>query len=255
MPAAITRQLLCHVLNKNSAWLFGHDDVQLTTQQIRQLDSYQKQFLDGMPLAYVIGKQPFWDLTLTVNQHTLIPRPDTELIIETIESMALNPRYILDLGTGSGALALVLARLYPNSRVLATDISESALQVAADNARRYQVSNVEYRLSHWFAAIDEKNFDLIVSNPPYIDPYDQHLKDLTHEPQHALVSDEKGLSDLRQIIEQSRSYLSPKGLLVVEHGYNQGQAVFDHFKKNGFVQINTLYDIEQRPRATLGFQQ
>ncbi len=242
-------------MNKNSAWLFSHDDVELTPPQIQQLKQYQEQYLSGKPLAYIIGHQPFWDLTLKVNEHTLIPRPDTELIIETLQSLAIKPRSILDLGTGSGALALVLARLYPGSRVIATDISQNALNVATENAHNHHIKNIQFKHSHWFSDIQTQNINLIVSNPPYIEPDDDHLKDLSHEPHTALVAQQNGLADLTTIIEQAGHYLSHKGLLMVEHGYNQQQAVFKLFTENGYQCIETLFDIEHRPRATMGYKE
>jgi len=254
IPANIRRQILSHVLNKNSAWLFGHDDVQLNEHQINQLNQYLEQHRAGKPLAYIIGQQPFWDLTLKVNEHTLIPRPDTELIIETVQSLSIEPDYILDLGTGSGALALVLARLFTKSQVMATDISVEALRMASSNAQQYQIKNITFQQSRWFDDVRDHNFDLIVSNPPYIEAEDPHLKDLSHEPLNALVSGQDGLNDLKIIIEQARNHLSNHGLLMVEHGYNQQQAVTDIFSRNGYSNIQTLVDIEQRPRATMGYQ-
>ena len=253
VPSSIRRQLLSHALSKNSAWLFSHDEFLLNKQQIEQLNQYQKQYLAGKPLAYIIGHQAFWDLTLKVNEHTLIPRPDTELIIETLQELSISPQHILDLGTGSGALAWVLARLYPDSRVTATDLSQQALEVATDNAQLHQIKNIQFKHSHWFADIENNNFDLIVSNPPYIEPDDNHLKDLTHEPLSALVAEQDGLADLSVIIKQAPHYLTRNGLLMVEHGYNQQQAVFDLFKNNHYHRIKTLFDIEQRPRATMGY--
>ena len=253
IPNGIRRQLLSFVLNKNSAWLYGHDDVVLSPQQIQQLDDYQNQYLAGKPLAYMTGQQPFWDLTLKVNEHTLIPRPDTELIIETLQSLPVRPQNILDLGTGSGALALVLARLYPDSDVTATDTSSEALKVAAHNAERYGLNHITFLNSHWFSALENVQFDLIVSNPPYIAPGDRHLKALKHEPVTALVADQNGLSDLKIIIKQARQFLNPNGLLMVEHGYNQHHVVSEHFAQNQYIPIKTLYDIEQRPRATMAY--
>jgi len=254
ISTSVRRQLLAFVLDKNTAWLLAHGEVQLNAQQLQQLNQYQKQYLTGTPLAYIIGRQPFWDLLLKVNEHTLIPRPDTELIIETLLELAITPHHILDLGTGSGALALVLARLYPTSQVTATDISQQALKVATDNAHQYQIKNIQFKHSDWLKDIQAENFDLIVSNPPYIEPKDEHLKDLVHEPIHALVSEQDGLADLKTIIEHGRIHLSHKGLLMVEHGYNQQQAVFDLFVDNQYSHIKTLFDIEQRPRATMGYR-
>lgn len=253
VPPSIQRQLLSHVLNKNSAWLFGHDDTLLSEQQIQQLNHHLKQYMAGKPLAYITGHQAFWDLTLKVNEHTLIPRPDTELIIETLQTMTIQPKRILDLGTGSGALALVLARLYPDSKVTATDISQAALQVAADNARRYQINNIEFIQSHWFAELNNNKYNVIVSNPPYIEPDDVHLSALTHEPITALVAEDKGLADLQIIIGQAQQHLTNDGLLMVEHGYKQQQAVFDLFSDHAYSNIKPLFDIEHRPRATLGY--
>lgn len=252
LSGSVQRQLLSHVLNKDAAWIIAHDDEQLSTHQYKQLSTLQSQIVDGVPLAYLLGHQPFWDLKLTVNEHTLIPRPDTELIIETVLSAAIQPKRILDLGTGSGALALVLAREYPDSFVTATDLSPDALEVAKQNARTYQIDNIEFLQSHWFTQVTYHDYDLIVSNPPYIEPTDRHLKDLSHEPIAALVAENKGLADLTAIINNANRYLKVDGLLIVEHGYDQQQPVTELMHQAGLTRIKNLHDIEQRPRATMG---
>ncbi|MCX7544447.1 peptide chain release factor N(5)-glutamine methyltransferase [Marinicella gelatinilytica] len=252
IPETVHRQLLAHVLKRNTAWLIAHDDVTVINQQARQIKDYQRQFIDGIPLAYILGEQAFWDLTLKVNEHTLIPRPDTELIIETILDLNLSPSSILDLGTGSGALALVLARLFPNASVTATDISSQAITVAQSNAQKYHINNICFIQSHWFNNI-QGTFDLIVSNPPYIEPDDSHLSGLTHEPITALVADNNGLADLQTIIRLAPQFLNHNGILLVEHGYNQQQTVAELFTDKHYCKIKTLFDIEQRPRATMGY--
>lgn len=255
IPLAVRRQLLAHIFQQSTAWLFAHDDLALNKAQTRMLNQYLEQYKTGKPLAYIIGEQAFWDLRLKVNEHTLIPRPDTELIIETLQELAITPQRILDLGTGSGALALVLARLYPASEVTATDISPEALKVARKNAQKYQLNHIQFIQSHWFSEITSNDFDLIVSNPPYIEPGDQHLKNLNHEPISALVADQEGLADLKTIIEQAGQYLHPDGLLVVEHGFNQQQAVFNLFQEHKYHRVQSLFDIERRPRATMGYKE
>ncbi|MFV0542941.1 MAG: peptide chain release factor N(5)-glutamine methyltransferase [Marinicella pacifica] len=254
IPLAVRRQLLTHVLEQSTAWLYAHDDLFLTTQQTQQLNQYLKHYSAGKPLAYITGEQAFWDVQLKVNEHTLIPRPDTELIIETVLELPIKPKQILDLGTGSGALAIVLARLFPDSAVTATDISPEALKVARKNAQIYRLNHIQFIQSHWFSKMTVHDFDLIVSNPPYIEPGDLHLEDLNHEPISALVAEQRGLADLKIIIEQAADYLQANGLLVVEHGYNQQQAVFELFTENKYRQVQSLFDIEQRPRATLGYK-
>lgn len=250
------RLLLEHTLDKTRAWVYAHPEHLLTTNQITQLSLGTAALKAGKPLAYVTGEQMFWDLNLKVNTHTLIPRPDTELIIETVLEIGSNkePRQILDLGTGSGALALVLAKLYPNSAVLAVDQSSEALAVASENAATHNIKNITFKQSNWFTALHSSQFDLIVSNPPYIADDDSHLNALQHEPTAALVADQNGLGDYIRISNAAREFMTPGGLLMFEHGWQQQQQVKRIMVEAGFKKIDSRKDLAGHDRVTFGFK-
>ena len=215
----------------------------------------------GVPLAYVIGRQGFWRHEFKVNQYTLIPRPDTETLVETVLNLAKN-RFnlahslrLLDLGTGSGCIAISLAAEQPNWQVTATDFSTQALAVAQHNAQQIGTDNVEFYQGSWFQALpdDMPKFDIIVSNPPYIDSDDEHLPALTAEPITALVAANHGLADIEVIVQGSRVRLNAQGLLAIEHGYDQGDAVQQIFRQYSFTDITTLKDFGGNDRVTYGF--
>lgn len=215
----------------------------------------------GVPLAYVIGCQGFWRHEFKVNQYTLIPRPDTETLVETVLNLAknrFNPVHslrLLDLGTGSGCIAISLAAEQPNWQVTATDFSTQALAVAQHNAQQIGTANVEFYQGSWFQALpdDMPKFDIIVSNPPYIDSDDEHLPALTAEPITALVAANHGLADIEVIVQGSRVRLNAQGLLAIEHGYDQGDAVQQIFRQYSFTDVTTLKDFGGNDRVTYGF--
>ena len=215
----------------------------------------------GVPLAYVIGRQGFWRHEFRVNQYTLIPRPDTETLVETVLNLAKN-RFnlahslrLLDLGTGSGCIAISLAAEQPNWQVTATDFSTQALAVAQHNAQQIGTANVEFYQGSWFQALpdDMPKFDIIVSNPPYIDSDDEHLPALTAEPITALVAANHGLADIEVIIQGSGARLNAQGLLAIEHGYDQGDAVQQIFRQYSFTDATTIKDFGGNDRVTYGF--
>lgn len=215
----------------------------------------------GVPLAYVIGRQGFWRHEFKVNQYTLIPRPDTETLVETVLNLAKN-RFnlahslrLLDLGTGSGCIAISLAAEQPNWQVTATDFSTQALAVAQHNAQQIGTANVEFYQGSWFQALpdDMPKFDIIVSNPPYIDSDDEHLPALTAEPITALVAANHGLADIEVIVQGSRVRLNAQSLLAIEHGYDQGGAVQQIFRQYSFTDVTTLKDFGGNDRVTYGF--
>ena len=249
------RLLLEHSLQKNRAWIFAHPEQPLTESQISQLNQWVEALKSGQPLAYLTGEQAFWDLTLKVNSHTLIPRPDSEILIETaIELLANNsPSRILDLGTGSGALALVLAKQFPNSSVLAVDNSAEALAVANNNAVLNNIHNIQFQQSEWFDQIPAVKYDLIVSNPPYIDVDDEHLDNLTHEPITALVADNNGLAAYQAICAAASAYLQPGGLLMFEHGWQQRLQVQDIMQGFGFKNMGSRKDLMGNDRVIFAF--
>ncbi|MBC7750298.1 MAG: peptide chain release factor N(5)-glutamine methyltransferase [Candidatus Saccharibacteria bacterium] len=248
-------QLLMFVLDQSYTFIRTYPDFQLTTEQTEHFLKLKKQLQHGSPLAYVIGRQAFWTLELKVTADTLIPRPDTEMVIITILELLAKDKVLkaIDMGTGTGAIALSLASECPLWQLTATDFSQAALAVAQENALTHDLSNVRFLHGSWFAALPElETFDLIVSNPPYIDPADVHLADLTHEPITALVAQDAGLSDLKMIISQASHYLNADGLLALEHGYDQGQAVRDLMLQSGLVDVRTVRDYGGNERVTLG---
>jgi len=210
----------------------------------------------GEPIAYLLGRREFWSLELEVTPDTLIPRPETELLVElALERLpADRTRAFADLGTGSGAIALALAVERPRARIVATDLGPAALAVARRNARRLNIGNVEFREGDWCAPLASERFDLLVSNPPYIAATDPHWRqgDLRFEPAAALVAGEDGLDALRSIIAQAPAYLQAGGWLLLEHGYDQGEAVPNLLRQRGFVDVSDHRDAANLSRASAG---
>jgi release factor glutamine methyltransferase len=210
----------------------------------------------GTPVAYLTGRREFYSLNLKINEHVLIPRPETELLVDTAlhAIRGLSAPRILDLGTGSGAIAIAIADNHDDARIVATDCSEHALQLASENAEQHLSGNILFVRSDWYSQLGTRKFDLIVSNPPYIDPDDPHLQrgDLRFEPRHALISEQQGYADLITIIAQAPLYLKPGGQIILEHGYNQGEAVRKILKENDFTAIDTLKDLNKLERLTVG---
>jgi release factor glutamine methyltransferase len=250
--------LLEHIVGINALTLKYKSEQDLTEQQQKQFLQGIERLKSGEPLAYIIGEQDFWTLTLKVTPDTLIPRPDTEILVEQALSLidAAQPFDILDLGTGSGAIALSLAKERPLSQVVASDFSQAALVVAQANAIKNKIANVSFLQGSWFSALSaqsiDQQFDLIVSNPPYIDAVDGHLLDLSHEPITALVADQHGLADLQHIIQHAAHWLKPSGWLLLEHGYDQGAAVRDILLQSGYQQVKTVQDYGGNDRVSMG---
>lgn len=249
--------LLCHVLDVDRTWLRTWPEKQVSSAQKSLFISLLDQRFEGMPIAYLVGSSGFWSMDLKVSSDTLIPRPETELLIE----MALNlnlPRHScgLDLGTGTGAIALALASERQDMQWIAVDSQSGAVELAQANCDHQQLANVTIFQSSWFDALKATNntFDLIVSNPPYIAANDPHLVvgDVRFEPPSALVSGADGLDDIKIIISQSSAYLNTNGWLVIEHGYNQRQAVRDLMCAAGFSKVATQQDYNHLDRVTLG---
>lgn len=247
--------LLEHILNINHLTLKYKSDQALAPDQQQQFLQKIARLTQGEPLAYVIGEQDFWSLKLKVTPATLIPRPDTEILVEQALALidAEQDLSILDLGTGSGAIALSIAKERPNAQVIATDFSHDALLVAQQNAVLNHIENVQFLQGSWYQALNiSYQFDVIVSNPPYIDENDQHLIDLTHEPIMALTAKNNGLADLEVIIGQAPQWLNAQGWLLVEHGYDQAQAIQQLFVQTGFSDVKTVKDYGGNDRVTLG---
>lgn len=249
-------QLLLHVLGRDRAWLFAHGDDPLPASGAATLDAWLARRASGEPLAYLLGRRGFWTLDLQVSPATLIPRPETERLVElALERLPDDrPLRIADLGTGSGAIALALASERPLAQVVATDLSGDALRVAQANAETNRIANVAFRHGSWLAPLAGERFDLIASNPPYIADGDPHLMqgDLRYEPPAALSSGADGLDAIREIVATAPAYLLPGGWLLLEHGWDQGEAIRALLLAAGFVDIATETDLEQRDRVTLG---
>ncbi|MBE9577771.1 MULTISPECIES: peptide chain release factor N(5)-glutamine methyltransferase [Moraxella] len=256
LPYYWFESLLLFVLNKDKAFLITHDDYLLTADEYDRLESGMAKLCSGVPLAYVIGRQGFFGHEFAVNEHTLIPRPDTEMLVQTVLDMVadkgLGQVRIVDLGTGSGCIALSIAKALPSSVVLAVDYFHHALDVARRNAQDLQVTNCQFIQSNWYENIPMQSFDVIVANPPYIARTDEHLAQLGAEPITALVADNHGLSDIEKIIKGSAAYLMPSGVLALEHGYDQGASVQELFAKAGFKDVRTIKDYGDNDRITMG---
>lgn len=256
-PRLDAEVLLCHVLQKDRAYLMTWPEKQLDAPTVETCQQLLARRQAGEPIAYITGKREFWSLNLSVNCHTLIPRPETEQLVEYI--LQHYPREnnisLLDLGTGSGAIALAIASERPHWKVTATDRSQQALLTAQQNAEQLKLDNIEFIAGDWLAPLAGHAFDVIVSNPPYIPEQDKHLTqgDVRFEPRSALSSGSDGLDDIRRITAQARSHLKPGGLLIVEHGYDQKDKILQIFNSTGYKKVNQLEDIAKKPRVTLGY--
>ena len=272
--------LLQHVLNVNRAWLISHENDALQANIHAAFEALLKRRLNGEPIAYILGYREFYGLNLKVTPDTLIPRPDTETLVEAalakiplmvrqahhernisnsvrpepVEGHTHSQHTILDLGTGTGAIALAIAKHRPQAYVTAVDASQAALDKAIENAQNLNIPNVKFILSDWFSALNQEKFDLIVSNPPYIEQHDIHLQqgDLRFEPISALASGADGLDAIRHIIKNAPPHLNPHGWLMLEHGYNQASKVAALLKQAAFSDISHAKDLSGIDRVTIG---
>lgn len=250
--------LLLHVLQRPRSWLFAHATDPVSDEDAAAFEALLERRIAGEPVAYLTGCRSFWTLQLAVDASTLIPRPETELLVEL--ALARLPAghavRIADLGTGSGAIALALASERPLAQVIATDASAGALAVAARNAEQHGLDNVHVvaGAEDWYAPLQGQAFDLIASNPPYIASDDPHLSrgDLRFEPATALASGSDGLDDIRRLAAGAPAHLLPGGWLLLEHGWAQGEAIRLLLEAAGLEQVHTVQDLEQRDRVTLG---
>ena len=241
--------LLSLSLNQPNSSLYTNTDYQLTSAELAQLSALIQQREQGVPFAYLSGKKGFYHLDFHVGPDTLIPRPETELLIDIALDLFPDkeePCQVLDLGTGSGIIAVTLADKNPHWQVYATDFSQAAIDIAKKNATR----DIVFSKGSWFEAVTKQNFDLIVSNPPYIEEDDPHLKALTHEPISALTSGKDGLDDIRIIINEAPKFLKKNAYLLLEHGYNQ-QAKIAELLSQDFINIQTFQDYNKKDRAIL----
>ncbi|WP_370935434.1 peptide chain release factor N(5)-glutamine methyltransferase [Enterobacter hormaechei] len=247
--------LLEHVTGKARTYLLAFGETELTAEQLSQLEALLARRKTGEPVAHLVGEREFWSLPLYVSAATLIPRPDTECLVEqALARLPAQSCQILDLGTGTGAIALALASERPDCIVTAVDVMPDVVALARRNVERLRLNNVSVLQSSWFAALGSRMFEMIVSNPPYIDEDDPHLAqgDVRFEPLTALVAANQGLADLDYIVTTSRQHLLPGGWLLVEHGWTQGEAVRALFTRAGYAAVETCRDYGGNERLTLG---
>ncbi|MBP5948590.1 MULTISPECIES: peptide chain release factor N(5)-glutamine methyltransferase [Pseudomonas] len=247
--------LLAAALGKSRSFLHTWPERIVPTEAALKFAEYLQRRRGGEPVAYILGQQGFWKLDLEVAPHTLIPRPDTELLVEAaLELLPATPAKVLDLGTGSGAIALALASERPAWQVTAVDRVLEAVALAERNRQRLHLNNAKVLSSHWFSALEGQRFQLIISNPPYIAATDPHLieGDVRFEPASALVAGEDGLDDLRLIVAQAPAHLEAGGWLMLEHGYDQAEAVRDLLLGRGFEEVHSRTDLGGHQRISLG---
>jgi release factor glutamine methyltransferase len=263
--------LLQAVLQVDRAWLFAHPEYLLDEKQHARYMNLLERRLSGEPVAYLLGEREFYRLNFKVSPATLIPRPETELLVEQVLQRIPSPPTplpqareggrqvergskfrVLDLGTGSGAIALSIAHARPDAQVVAVDASDAALEIARENARRLNINNVRLLQSDWFSSLQGERFDLIVSNPPYIAANDAHLSqgDVRFEPRSALASGTDGLDDIRRIIVQAKDHLNVNGWLLLEHGYDQAAPVRVLLQQAGFTGVFSARDLAGIERVT-----
>lgn len=254
-PRLDAELLLSHVLNCSRSYLYTWPETELIPLHQQQLQNLLQRRAQGEPIAYLTGEREFWSLPLQVSAATLIPRPETELLVE--QALAILPQQpctIVDLGTGGGAIALALAKERPDGYILAGDYSHAALAIAQKNAQRLNLANIGFYQGDWLTAVAAHSCDLVIANPPYVEADSPELGqgDVRFEPRHALISPNQGLADLSRIVQQSPHYLIAGGWLLLEHGYQQGKAVRQLLERAGFSAIATITDLAGLERVSLG---
>jgi release factor glutamine methyltransferase len=240
--------LLCHHLEVSRTYILTHPELELDTHTLAALTSDAKRLCAGEPVAYLLGHREFWGLSFEVTPDVLIPRPETELLVEVAAEKTIKQSQVLELGTGSGAIAISLGLERPDLNITAIDNSTAALEVAQQNARALN-SHVKFAVSNWFESVAEQ-FEVILSNPPYVAPKDPHLDGLRYEPHSALVAGNNGLADLLHIIHSAINHLKPGGWLMLEHGYDQGANITASLSAAGYVQVQVHDDLAGHHRAT-----
>lgn len=255
-PQLDAELLLAFSLKKSRSYLFAWPEQVISETELQFFLALLARRLQREPLAYITGTREFWSLDFNVNQHTLIPRPETEcLVIEVLKTFAERSTVKLaDLGTGSGAIALALAHEKPGWEIVATDVNEKTLAVAKQNAAQLKISQVRFHQGYWCRALTTMDFDVIVSNPPYIGMHEwpQYATQLAYEPRSALLADEDGLAAIREICAQASTHLKSTGYLFIEHGFAQGPQVREIFMQKGYIGVYTVRDVEGHERVTVG---
>lgn len=255
-PRLDAELLLCQALGQSRTYLFTWPERSLTPQQSAAFESLLRRRQAGEPVAHILGRREFWSLDLRVSADTLIPRPETELLVEAaVERIPPNVNWqIADLGTGSGAIALAIASERPACRVTAVERSPGALEIARENARRLGIDNVEFLSGSWFEPLAGRRFGMIVSNPPYIPQEDPHLRqgDVRFEPGSALASGLDGLDDIRHLVANAPAYLAAPGWLLLEHGYDQGGQLVELLLDSGYYEVEDLADLQGHGRVAVG---
>jgi release factor glutamine methyltransferase len=245
--------LLARAIDMPRSFLFAHPDDELDAAALERFEGTLARRLAGEPMAYISGVKEFWSLPLAVSPATLVPRPETELLVE--QALMRIPRKaamrVLDLGTGTGAIALAIASERPLSEVVATDISEAALAVARHNARQLALANVTFLQGDWTAPVSEQRFDIVVSNPPYVEEDDPALHTLHHEPRAALAAGSDGLDAIRRIVAEAKHIIHPGGTLLIEHGATQRDAIATEFELNGWTSVHGIDDLAGKARVSV----
>lgn len=249
--------LLAHVLNKPRSYLHAWPEQILSEKEVIQFNDYLARRRQLEPIAYITGIKEFWSLLLHVSPAVLIPRPETELLVERILALPIEPHQPIqfaDLGTGCGSIALSIAHERPHWHIDATDLSSQALKIAEQNAKRLRLTNISFHQGSWCEALPKKQFTILVSNPPYIaqQEWDDYANELVYEPITALVSGDDGLEAIREICCQAKNYLKSNSYILMEHGFKQGAKVHDVFTKEGYQDIITCHDLSGHARVTSG---
>lgn len=249
------QMIICDVLDVDKTYLYINSDRRLDKNTLKEIDEKILRLLAGEPLAYILGYKYFWNQKLYVTKDTLIPRADTEVLVSTVldDIVDKNAKLkILDLGTGTGAIGLALAAELVNSQIVAVDLYQQSLDVAKNNAQANNITNVKFIQSSWYTSLDTGKFDIIVSNPPYIDLADTNIEQSVkeYEPARALFAADNGLADIKEIISQAKNFLNPGGLVYIEHGFTQADAVTALFSQYSFTDIKTVKDLNNNDRCT-----
>lgn len=252
LPTREARALLAHQLGVSREALVAHPELPVAPENAQRFAQCVERRMRGEPLAYLLAEKEFYGRMFAVSAAVLIPRPETELLVEAALALGLrDDAHILDLGTGSGCVAITLALERPGWQIIATDQSPHAIAVANENEKKWRADNVEFRAGNWFSAVPDQRFDLIVSNPPYVAAADAHLELLRYEPMPALVADANGLACLYTIIEGATSHLVQRGFLALEHGHDQSTAIRGRLVTGSWLEVQTLQDMAGVDRVTM----